>query len=78
MIHRRSGWAPCHSASHVKVKVIDPTTRHLLARGEKRELCTRSYSVMLGYWGEPALTVQSIDATGWMDTGDLATMDQDG
>jgi len=33
---------------------------------------------MLGYWGEPALTVQSIDATGWMDTGDLATMDQDG
>ena len=49
-----------------------------MARGEKGELCTRSYSVMLGYWGEPALTAQAIDATGWMHTGDLVTMDHDG
>jgi fatty-acyl-CoA synthase len=49
-----------------------------MARGEKRELCTRSYSVMLGNWDEPALTTQAIGATGWMHTGDLATMDQDG
>ena len=42
------------------------------------ELCTRGYSVMLGYWNEPQRTAEAIDADGWMHTGDLATMDDDG
>jgi fatty-acyl-CoA synthase len=62
---------------HVEVKIIDPAGR-LVARGEKGELCTRGYSVMLGYWTEPTMTAQAIDETGWMHTGDLATMDEDG
>ena len=47
-------------------------------RGEPGELCTRGYSVMLGYWDEPEQTAEAIDAAGWMHTGDLATMDDDG
>jgi len=62
---------------HVEVKIIDVTGR-LVARGEKGELCTRGYSVMLGYWTEPTMTAHAIDETGWMHTGDLATMDEDG
>ncbi len=62
---------------HVEVKIIDAAGR-LVARGEKGELCTRGYSVMLGYWTEPTMTAQAIDGTGWMHTGDLATMDEDG
>lgn len=62
---------------HVEVKIIDAAGR-LVARGEKGELCTRGYSVMLGYWTEPTMTAQAIDETGWMHTGDLATMDEDG
>jgi fatty-acyl-CoA synthase len=42
------------------------------------ELCTRGYSVMTGYWNDPERTAESIDAAGWMHTGDLATMDVDG
>jgi fatty-acyl-CoA synthase len=48
------------------------------ARGEPGELCTRGYSVMLGYWEQPDKTAEAIDATRWMHTGDLATMDDDG
>ena len=62
---------------HVEVKIIDPKGR-LVARGEKGELCTRGYSVMLGYWENPTMTAEAIDETGWMHTGDLATMDEDG
>lgn len=62
---------------HVEVKIIDAAGR-LVARGEKGELCTRGYSVMLGYWTEPTMTAQAIDETGWMHTGDLATMDEGG
>ena len=62
---------------HVEVKIIDVTGR-LVARGEKGELCTRGYSVMLGYWENPTMTAEAIDETGWMHTGDLATMDADG
>jgi fatty-acyl-CoA synthase len=62
---------------HVEVKIIDPKG-HLVARGEKGELCTRGYSVMLGYWENPTMTAEAIDETGWMHTGDLATMDADG
>ncbi len=49
-----------------------------LPRGEPGELCTRGYSVMLGYWDEPAKTAEVLDGAGWMHTGDLATMDADG
>jgi len=47
-------------------------------RGEPGELCTRGYSVMLGYWEEPGKTAETIDAGGWMHTGDLAVMREDG
>ena len=50
----------------------------VLPRGTPGELCTRGYSVMLGYWEEPAKTAQVIDAARWMHTGDLAVMDQAG
>ncbi|GAA3698921.1 hypothetical protein GCM10022377_09910 [Zhihengliuella alba] len=49
-----------------------------MARGEAGELCTRGYAVMRGYWGEPEKTEAAIDADGWMHTGDLAVMDDDG
>jgi fatty-acyl-CoA synthase len=63
---------------HVEVKLIDPVSGRCVARGEPGELCTRGYSVMLGYWEEPDKTAAAIDAAGWMHTGDLATMDGDG
>lgn len=63
---------------HVEVKVIDPESGVVVARGETGELCTRGYSVMLGYWDEPEKTAGAIDEAGWMHTGDLATMDDDG
>jgi fatty-acyl-CoA synthase len=63
---------------HVEVKVVDPATGLVARRGESGELCTRGYSVMLGYWEQPEQTREAIDAAGWMHTGDLATMDDDG
>jgi len=63
---------------HVEVKVIDPTTGRVVPRGMPGELCTRGYSVMLGYWNDPHATRQAIDDGRWMHTGDLATMDDDG
>jgi fatty-acyl-CoA synthase len=63
---------------HVEVKVIDPVSGRCVPRGEPGELCTRGYSVMLGYWEEPDKTDAAIDPAGWMHTGDLATMDGDG
>ena len=63
---------------HVEVKVVDPATGRTLPRGEPGELCTRGYSVMLGYWNEPEKTAEAIDAARWMHTGDLAVMDADG
>ena len=63
---------------HVEVKVTDPDTGRTVSRGEPGELCTRGYSVMLGYWGQPEQTAEAIDRAGWMHTGDLATMDDDG
>ncbi|HET9117906.1 MAG TPA: AMP-binding protein [Pseudonocardiaceae bacterium] len=63
---------------HVEVKIIDPKTGRVLPRGTAGELCTRGYSVMLGYWDEPAKTAEAIDAARWMHTGDLAVMDQAG
>ncbi len=63
---------------HVEVKVIDPTTGRIVPRGTPGELCTRGYSVMLGYWGDPHATREAIDDGRWMHTGDLATLDDDG
>ena len=63
---------------HVEVKVIDPTTGRIVSRGTPGELCTRGYSVMLGYWGDPHATREAIDDGRWMHTGDLATLDDDG
>jgi fatty-acyl-CoA synthase len=60
---------------HIEVKVVDPDTGQVLARGLNGELCTRGYSVMLGYWDEPEKTAEAIDAARWMHTGDLAVMD---
>ena len=63
---------------HVEIKVTDPETGRVLPRGTPGELCTRGYSVMLGYWDEPAKTAEAIDAARWMHTGDLAVMDEAG
>jgi fatty-acyl-CoA synthase len=63
---------------HVESKVVDPATGLVVPRGEPGELCTRGYSVMLGYWNQPDATAEAIDAARWMHTGDLATMDSDG
>ncbi|MGV2914934.1 AMP-binding protein [Streptomyces alfalfae] len=63
---------------HIEVKVVDPATGVTLPRGASGELCTRGYSVMLGYWDEPERTAEVIDAGRWMHTGDLAVMREDG
>lgn len=63
---------------HVEVKLVDPVTGETVERGEPGELCTRGYSVMLGYWDDPDKTAEAIDADGWMHTGDLAVMREDG
>jgi fatty-acyl-CoA synthase len=60
------------------VKVVEPGTNRALARGEPGELCTRGYSVMLGYWDDEERTREAIDAGRWMHTGDLAVMREDG
>jgi fatty-acyl-CoA synthase len=63
---------------HLEVKVIDPATGLTVERGAPGELCTRGYSVMLGYWRQADKTAEVIDAARWMHTGDLAVMDDDG
>jgi fatty-acyl-CoA synthase len=63
---------------HVEVKVVDPESGLVVQRGDPGELCTRGYSVMLGYWQDPERTAEAIDRAGWMHTGDLATMDDEG
>ncbi|MFC0546981.1 AMP-binding protein [Kutzneria chonburiensis] len=63
---------------HLEVKIVDPATGLTAARGEQGELCTRGYSVMLGYWAQSDKTAEVIDAARWMHTGDLAVMDDDG
>ncbi|NGY04244.1 AMP-binding protein [Solimonas terrae] len=62
---------------HLQCKIVD-ADGHIVARGETGELCTRGYSVMLGYWNDPEKTAEAIDADGWMHTGDLATIDDEG
>ena len=63
---------------HLEVKVIDPPTGRTVPRGTPGELCTRGYSVMLGYWEQPDKTAEAVDAAHWMHTGDLAVMDAEG
>jgi len=63
---------------HLECKIVDPETSAVVPRGTAGELCTRGYSVMLGYWNNPAATADSIDAARWMHTGDLAIMREDG
>jgi fatty-acyl-CoA synthase len=63
---------------HVEVKIVAPETGRTVQRGEPGELCTRGYSVMLGYWDDAERTGEAIDAARWMHTGDLATMDEEG
>jgi fatty-acyl-CoA synthase len=60
------------------VKIIDPESGRIVPRGTPGELCTRGYSVMLGYWNNESATREAIDSAGWMHTGDLAAMDDDG
>lgn len=63
---------------HLEVKIIDPATGRILARGMKGELCTRGYSVMLKYWNNPVATEAVKDESGWMHTGDEGMMDAEG
>jgi fatty-acyl-CoA synthase len=63
---------------HLEIKIVDPGTGHIVPAGMPGELCTRGYSVMLGYWNNPEATATAIDSTRWMHTGDLATMDSEG
>ncbi len=63
---------------HVEVKIVDPATGAIVPRGTPGELCTRGYSVMIGYWADEAATRAAIDPARWMHTGDLATMDEGG
>jgi fatty-acyl-CoA synthase len=63
---------------HVEIRIADPSSGNTLPRGETGEFCTRGYSVMQGYWNEAERTAEAIDADGWMHTGDLAVMAEDG
>jgi len=62
---------------HIEIKIVDAEGKAVL-RGETGEFCTRGYSVMKGYWNDEAKTAEAVDEAGWMRTGDLATMDEQG
>jgi len=63
---------------HVEAKIVDPETGDIVERGQEGEYCTRGFHVMNGYWNDPEKTAEAIDADGWMHSGDLATMDENG
>lgn len=63
---------------HTEIKIVDPDSGEVVPIGEPGELCTRGYCVMLGYWSDPEQTAEAIDVDGWMHSGDLATLDEDG
>lgn len=63
---------------HVEAKIVDPETGETVERGTEGEYCTRGFHVMLGYWNDPDKTAEAIDADGWMHSGDLAIMDDEG
>jgi fatty-acyl-CoA synthase len=62
---------------HVEVKIVD-ANGHIVPRGEPGELCTRAYSVMIGYWEDQERTREVLEPAGWMHSGDVATIDEDG
>lgn len=62
---------------HVEIKIVD-SDGNTVPCGTPGEFCTRGYSIMRGYWGDIAKTAEAVDGEGWMHTGDLATMDEDG
>ena len=74
--HRVSTVGAVHP--HVEIKVVDPVSGATVPTGTPGELCTRGYSVMIGYWEDPERTAEAVDADGWMHTGDLAEMAEDG
>jgi fatty-acyl-CoA synthase len=74
--HRTESVGVAHP--HVEIRVVDPSTGETLPRGATGEFCTRGYSVMQGYWNDPEKTAAAIDDDGWMHTGDLAVMADDG
>ncbi|MCV7028350.1 AMP-binding protein [Mycobacterium sherrisii] len=76
LAHRTTTVGRAHP--HVEIKVIDPHGGEVVTRGQPGELCTRGYSVMLGYWHDEQKTRAAIDPDGWMHTGDLAVMHDDG
>ena len=63
---------------HISIKVVDPETGEVVQRGQSGEFMTKGYSVMLGYWNDPERTAEAITEDGWMHTGDLAVMDDEG
>ena len=63
---------------HLEITIVDPVSGDTVRRGDTGEFCTRGYSVMTGYWNDPERTAEAVDAEGWMHTGDLATMDEEG
>lgn len=63
---------------HLEIKITDPKTGAIVTRGVPGELCTRGYSVMLKYWNNPLATESVLDEAGWMHTGDIAVMDEEG
>jgi fatty-acyl-CoA synthase len=66
-----------HVQPHLEVKIVDAEGA-TVPRGVAGEVCTRGYSVMLGYWDDPERTAECLDAEGWMHTGDLGTIDEAG
>ncbi len=62
----------------MEIKVVDPDTGETVERGQPGEFCARGYIVMLGYWNDEEKTREAIDSEGWMHTGDLAVMREDG
>jgi fatty-acyl-CoA synthase len=63
---------------NVEVKIVAPGTNEEVPRGVQGEICTRGYHVMKGYYKNPDATRQAIDEEGWLHTGDLGTMDEEG
>jgi fatty-acyl-CoA synthase len=76
-IERRCGTVG-RAHPHVEIKIVDPATSMTVQRGERGEFLARGYHVMRGYWNDPERTAEAIDSGGWMHTGDLAVMDDDG
>ena len=74
---RAAGRDGGHVHPHVELKMVDPSTGKIVPRGTPGELCTRGYSVMLGYWEDELATNIAIDSAGWLHTGDLALMNDE-